>query len=151
MHSDLLQSLHNDGSLVSRIVKELKALRHVRATQQVKQFFIVDLEQGHLDGKLNPTSSQLLEDLMQSTWNNPSKRILTEKDTSQDVSCKSASCCSINNFELASVFRRSLRFLYLLPCELFIRSSLPLHREGFSCTSLTIAENEWTNCSVMQR
>ena len=128
-------------ALDTRIVKELKARRHVRATEQVKQFFSVDLGGRRIIKKLNPTSSQLLEDLMQSTWNNPRKRILTEKDTSQDVSCKSASCSSINNFELASVFRRSLRFLYLLPCELFIRRSLPLHREGFSCTSLTIGEN----------
>lgn len=65
--------------LITWIIKQLKAFSDIGTrTQQVKQLFIVNLQQGNLDRKLCPTFRQLLKYLMKCPGNDTCKRILKE-------------------------------------------------------------------------
>lgn len=63
--------------LVPGIIKHLQPLRNIgRWTKKIKKFFVVDFQQGHFDWKFSAIISKFLKNLMKSTWNYTSQRIL---------------------------------------------------------------------------
>lgn len=71
--------LSGGADLVAWIVEQLKTLVDVlRGAEEVKQLLVVDLQEGDFDGELCAVLRKLLKDLVESSGDDASQRILNK-------------------------------------------------------------------------
>lgn len=75
-----------DSNLVSGVVKQLQSLADVLGgAEEIKQLFVVDLQQGHFDGKLHAIFSKFLKDLVEGPRDDTGQWVLKDKEDEKSI------------------------------------------------------------------